>query len=103
MIYVYMQTLLTNTGIKVSAVVTLGVLQSYAFAMKYGIGMLEAHHHRRRLAAAESAVQQSSLGTCEPVLTPDCELTAWGKLEHRLRQASVQYCIVLDQLRQVGS
>ncbi len=98
-----MQTLLTNTGIKVSAVVMLDVLQSYAFAMTYGMGILEAHHHRRRLAAADSALQQSSLGNCEPILMPDCELTACGKLEHRLKQASVQYSIVLDQLSQVGS
>lgn len=76
----------------------LDTLQSYAFAMKHGVAILEAHHYSR-LAAASSAVQQSSLDTC----MPDYELTACGKLEQRLEQAAVQYSIVLDQLRQVGS
>lgn len=80
----------------------LDTLQSYAFAMKHGVAILEAHHYSR-LAAAGSAVQQSSLDTCESILMPDCELTACGKLEQRLEQAAVQYSIVLDQLRQVGS
>ena len=79
----------------------LDVLQSYAFAVKHGLGILEAHHYRCRLAAADSVVQQSD--TCEAILVPDCELTARGELEHRLKQASVQYSIVMDQLNQVGS
>ncbi len=61
----------------------LDVLQSCAFALKQGLGMLEAHHYKHRLAAADSVVQQSD---CEPILMPDCELTAYGKLEHRLKQ-----------------
>ncbi len=79
----------------------LDVLQSYAFAVKHGLGILEARHYRRRIAAADRVVQQSD--TCEPILLPDCELTACGKLEHRLKQACAQYSVVLDQLSQVGS
>lgn len=78
----------------------LDVLQSYAFALKHGLGILEAHNYKRRLAAADIVVQQSD---CEPMLMPDCELTACGKLEHRLKQVSGQYSVVRDQLSQVGS
>ncbi len=61
----------------------LDVLQSCAFALKHGLGALEAHNDKRRLAAADSVVQQSD---CEHILMPGCELTAYGKLEHRLKQ-----------------